>query len=188
MGRLSRAVLATVLAFCVIFASAPQKINANSPDAADPTKNREGYAAYLYDNTTGLPTSEANAIAETSDGFIWIGSYGGLIRYDGNSFERFDSTSGIASVVSLFVDSRDRLWIGTNDNGAAFMDKYGNVTMYGKREGLPSASVRSFAEGPTGIIYIGTTQGISYVDNNGKLIPVDESMINNKYIRQLETG
>ncbi|MBQ8093507.1 MAG: hypothetical protein IJ242_08035, partial [Clostridia bacterium] len=45
----------------------------------------EGYSAVLYDNTTGLPTSEANAIVETSDGFIWIGSYAGLIRYDGNT-------------------------------------------------------------------------------------------------------
>ena len=187
-GRLTKAVLTTVLSLCVIFSAAPVKINANSPIVADPTKNREGYAAYLYDNTTGLPTSEANAIAETSDGFIWIGSYGGLIRYDGNSFERYDSTSGIASVVSLFVDSRDRLWIGTNDNGAAVMDKYGNVTMYGKKDGLPSASIRSFAEGSSGIIYIGTTQGVSYVTGDGKLVAVDESLINNKYIRQIETG
>ncbi|MBE5905461.1 MAG: hypothetical protein E7277_01535 [Lachnospiraceae bacterium] len=44
----------------------------------------EGYSAVLYDNTNGLPTSEANAIAETSEGFIWIGSYSGLIRYDRN--------------------------------------------------------------------------------------------------------
>ena len=39
----------------------------------DPTGNSEGYKAVLYDSTNGLPTSEANAIAETSDGFIWIG-------------------------------------------------------------------------------------------------------------------
>ena len=65
----------------------------------------------------GLPTSEANAIAETGEGFIWIGSYAGLIRYDGNTFERFDSTTGIDNVRCLYVDSRDRLWIGTNDSG-----------------------------------------------------------------------
>ena len=37
----------------------------------------------LYDNTNGLPTSDANAIVQTADGFIWIGSYGGLIRFNG---------------------------------------------------------------------------------------------------------
>ena len=49
----------------------------------DPIGINEGFSAVLYDNTKGLPTSEANAIAETSEGFIWIGSYAGLIRYDG---------------------------------------------------------------------------------------------------------
>ncbi len=84
--------------------------------SVDPIKHSTGYSAVLYNNTNGLPTSEANDIAETGEGFIWIGSYSGLIRYDGNTFERIDSTTGITSVVSLHVDSKDRLWIGTNDN------------------------------------------------------------------------
>ena len=56
----------------------------------DPTGNGEGYASILYNNSNGLPTSEANAIAETPDGFIWIGGYSGLTRYDGNTFKRYD--------------------------------------------------------------------------------------------------
>ena len=81
----------------------------------NPVEESDNYSAVMYDNTNGLPTSEANAIAQTSEGFIWIGSYGGLIRYDGNTFERMDSTTGVGSVVSLHVDSMDRLWIGTNE-------------------------------------------------------------------------
>ena len=73
----------------------------------DYTGRSEGFATILYDNTNGLPTSEANAILETKGGFLWIGSYSGLIRYDGNTFTRMDSTTGIASVVSLYVDSKD---------------------------------------------------------------------------------
>ena len=183
-----KAVFGMVLMLCVFFSAAPANLNADGKGAADPTGNREGYAAFLYDNTTGLPTSEANAIAETSDGFIWIGSYGGLIRYDGNTFERYRATSGIASVVSLFVDRSDRLWIGTNDNGAAVMDRYGNVTTYGKHDGLPSASVRSFAEGPNGEIYIATTQGIAFVDRDGNFSVIDDSVIRFEYVRRLETS
>ncbi len=188
-GRLLKAVLGMVLSLCVVFSAAPGLLRADDDThIADPTGKREEYAAYLYDNTTGLPTSEANAIAETADGFIWIGSYGGLIRYDGNTFERYKSTTGIASVVSLFVDSHDRLWIGTNDNGAAVMDNYGNVTMYGKPEGLPSASVRSFAEGNDGEIYIATTQGVAYANADGTLAIIDDSMIDDKYVKRLEKG
>ncbi len=187
-SKLFFAVSGALLTVILLLASFPMIIAADGHFVEDPTGTRDGYAAYLYDNTSGLPTSEANAIAETSDGFIWIGSYGGLIRYDGNSFERYRSTTGIASVVSLFVDSRDNLWIGTNDNGAAVMDRVGNVVMFAKRDGLPSASVRDFAEGPDGLIYVATTQGVAYVDGSGKLTKIDDSLINAQYIRRLETG
>ncbi len=173
------------MAVCVLFTCVPQIVSADKK-SNDPTENRDGFAAYLYDNTTGLPTPEANAIIETPDGFIWIGSYGGLIRYDGNTFERFDSRSGIASVNELFVDSNGDLWVGTNDSGVGVIDRFGNLKMYNKRDGLPSASIRAFAEGPDGKIYIGTTSGIAYVDTNGSLIWIDDSLINNSYIMQLE--
>ena len=100
------------------FAEAPQPI-----PAVDPVSRSDSFTAVLYNNTNGLPTSEANDIAQTGEGFIWIGSYSGLIRYDGKSFERMDSTNGLASVVRLYVDQKDRLWIGTNDNGVAMMDR-----------------------------------------------------------------
>ena len=61
------------------------RVQAANLDTNDRYSGRgAGYASVLYDRSNGLPTSEANAIATTSDGFIWIGSYSGLIRYDGN--------------------------------------------------------------------------------------------------------
>ncbi|MCR4647196.1 MAG: HD domain-containing protein [Oscillospiraceae bacterium] len=156
----------------------------------DPTgeaRNGEGYSAVLYDITNGLPTSDANAIAMTSDGCIWIGSYSGLLRYDGNRFERLDSTTGIASVVSLFVDSKDRLWIGTNDNGAAVLEK-GEFRYFKVSDGLGSASVRSIAEDPAGNIYIATTEGVSCVDGNMAVHPIEDAQIGGAYIRSLRQG
>ncbi|MBR4183282.1 MAG: hypothetical protein IKQ56_05610, partial [Lachnospiraceae bacterium] len=119
--------------------------NINREISVDPIGRYEGYSAVLYDNTNGLPTSEANAIAETEDGFIWIGSYAGLIRYDGNIFERMDSTEGLTSIKCLYVDSRDRLWIGTNDNGVAVMEK-GKLRRWSKLDGMKSAHTRAITE------------------------------------------
>ena len=153
----------------------------------DVTGQKEGFSAVLYDNTNGLPTSEANAIAETSEGFIWIGSYSGLIRYDGNTFERIDSTTGIASVVSLFVDSRDRLWIGTNDSGAFVMDK-GRYTAFNKKNGLMSLSVRDFSEDSDGNIYIATTRGVSVLDKNMDLSNIKDEEIAEAYVWELNAG
>ena len=188
--KLWKSVLATFMAVCVLF-SLSVPLFADSDDdieVVDPIGNIEGHSAVLYGNTDGLPTSEANAITATSDGFIWIGSYGGLIRYDGNTFERFSSTTGIASVVSLYGDSKNMLWIGTNDHGAAAIDRYGNITMFGKDIGLPSASVRGFTEDSEGNIYMATTMGVAVVDLEMNLTVVDDPMIRNEYIRHIETG
>ena len=178
---------ALCLFFIICFAgiSRAQSISGGDAEdlAVDPT-GRDGYSAVLYDNTNGLPTSEANAIAETKEGFIWIGSYSGLIRYDGNTFERIDSTTGITSVVSLYVDSSNRLWIGTNDNGIVVKDK-DKFTQFKNVEGLRSSSIRSIVEDKAGNIYVATTNGLCVVDGDMKLHGIDISQLNDQYIMEL---
>ena len=73
----------------------------NGTLAVDLTDSTEGYSVVVYDNTNGLPTSEANAVAQTREGFIWIGSYSGLIRYDGSHFERVEGYAALSSVECL---------------------------------------------------------------------------------------
>lgn len=153
----------------------------------DPTDRNANYGAVLYDNTNGLPTSEANDITQTSDGALWIGSYSGLIRFDGSHFERMDSTVGITSVTTLHADSRDRIWIGTNDNGVVLFYNNGLVK-YGIEDGLRSISIRSIVEDHSGNIYVGTTKGIVGFTPDGTLVDIDSADINDAYIRQLVVG
>ena len=154
----------------------------------DPVNEPDNYSAVLYDNTNGLPTAEANAIVQTSEGFIWIGSYGGLIRYDGHTFVRMDSTTGVASVVSLFVDSLDRLWIGTNDSGLALMEK-GQFRIWGEDDGLGSSYVCAIEEGSDGTIYVGTTSGISmFSPKDFSLTFIDDPRIADAYIESIRLG
>lgn len=152
--------------------------------SVDPTGESDGYAAILYDNTSGLPTSEANDIVETQEGALWIGSYSGLVRYDGNNFERYDSTTGITSVVSLFVDSKQRLWVGTNDNGVSVMDG-GKFTSFDHIEGLKS-SIRDIAEDGDGNIFVATTSGLGMVDKNMAIHDLNEEQLIGEYVDQLQ--
>ena len=154
--------------------------------SVDPTGRGEGYLAVLYDSTNGLPTGEANAVIQSSDGFIWIGCYSGLIRYDGCNFERIKASTGVTSVVSLFEDSGGRLWVGTNDGGAAFMEN-GEFHLYNHKDGLKSLSVRSITEDAYGNIWLGTTQGLAYVDTEGVLHNFDCEELNEEYIRRIRT-
>ncbi len=187
-----RAALCLLLAVMMMLAAASAGMTVSADTAeeeeveisVDTTGAKEGYSAVLYNSDNGLPTSEANAIAKTSEGFIWIGSYGGLIRYDGNTFERIDSTTGIASVVSLYVDSKDRLWIGTNDGGV-FVREQNEYRGYNKTDGLKSLSIRDIVEDTKGDIYVATTHGMVCIDEEMNMINIDEPQINEEYIRDL---
>ncbi|MBQ8955525.1 MAG: HD domain-containing protein [Lachnospiraceae bacterium] len=171
-----------ILAVFFIF---PARAYAAGGDRRDLLGRGTDYTAILYNSNNGLPTSEANAIAQSSDGFIWLGGYSGLIRYDGTNFTRFDSTTGISSVFSLYVDKKDRVWIGTNENGVALYD-HGNIRVYGIVEALKSYSIRAMTEDPEGNILIATTQGLAYVSSEDlEIHPIDDPQVNLEYITEL---
>ena len=146
-----------------------------------------GQTAILYDSSIGMPTSEANTVVQTSDGFIWIGSYSGLVRYDGNNFYRYEATTGITSVVSMYVDSSNRLWIGTNDNGIALFEN-GNFTFLHEADGLPSSSIRAISEAPDGSIVVGTTLGLCRINNDFQIETYEDAYLSSAYIYSLQKG
>ncbi len=147
-----------------------------------------GYAAFLYDSSNGLPTSDANAIYCAKNGFIWIGSYCGLIVYDGIDFGRMDVSFGISNANALFEDDSERLWVGTNDNGMISLDMNGEVTYYDYDDGLPSLAVRTLTGDKEGNIFVGTTSGVCYVDKDLKINKIDVPFVNDDYIMRLVTA
>ncbi len=177
------------LLFCAVsgFCETGEEAADRSPVLVDPVGRPDSCCPVLYDNTNGLPTSEANAIAETSDGFIWIGSYSGLIRYDGSNFVRMNSSSGIANVVSLLVDSRERLWIGTNDSGVAVME-HDRFRMWSTADGLPSPKTCDIAESGDGTLYVGTAEGLVTIGEDMELHPLTDPQIAGIYVEALRTG
>ncbi len=133
------------------------------------------YEAILYDARSGLQSSTANAIAQTSDGYIWVGTYSGLYRYDGIKFERFSPDPDISNVMKLFVDSADRLWIGTNDSGLYAYDSFsGEVHKYKVENGLAADSIRAITEDTEGRIYVGTVAETNVIEQNGTIRVLSE--------------
>ncbi len=138
------------------------------------------YVVTLYNEQTGLPTGEANTVLQTSDGYIWIGSYGGLIRYDGTSFRNYSVERAIqsSSIRALFEDSQGRLWIGTNDAGVIMMedDEFTDII---SPEDRSFACIRDFTEGEDGTIYIASNSGMGEI-RDGKIVPyTDEALKGN---------
>jgi signal transduction histidine kinase/ligand-binding sensor domain-containing protein len=104
---------AGLMPFCaVIFLLAP----------ASKTFGAEFSEEYLTDVWTaddGLPDSSVTAIAQTPDGYLWVGTYNGLVRFDGIRFVTFDPANtpalAHARVRKLSVDEQGTLWINTFD-------------------------------------------------------------------------
>lgn len=139
------------------------------------------YVTTVYNERNGLPTGEANAVLQTDDGYIWIGSYGGLIRYDGTAFRNYSmEEDGISScsVRAIFQDSTGRLWIGTNDAGV-FVLAEGVFSHITSPEDGSFLCIRDFDEDYSGRIYAASNSGICEI-KGGNIIPcTDESVFGN---------
>ncbi len=106
-----------------------------------------------------LPQSTVNAIVQTSDGYLWLGTQGGLTRFDGLDFTVFDrsNTPQMESqdVRALLEDRDGTLWVGTR--GGDLLIYQSNSLGPALGSGWPAAqAVQALAEGSDGCIWIGT--------------------------------
>lgn len=106
-----------------------------------------GSGDYLIDVTTrekGLPNSSVTAITQTPDGYLWVGTYDGLARFDGERFVRFgpQGTPGLknARIRRLYVMPDGVLWICAHD-GSISTYREGNFFLEWPGENVPDAGV-----------------------------------------------
>ncbi len=130
--------------------------------ALDASKPITQYVHDAWTTENGLPQNSVLAIAQTPDGYLWLGTEEGLLRFDGIRFVTFDkrNTPGLQSdeVDTLLVDHRGGLWIGTRGGGLVLFqnDVFRTFTT---AEGLSSDSVQALYEDPAGDLWIGTDGG-----------------------------
>ena len=138
---------------------------------AAPVRENTDYNDYVqsvYSSNNGLPCGEANDIAQTNDGVLWIGTYAGLYRYNGREFRWVDNYESVRNVNCLYVDEEGRLWIGTNDNGLSIVIREKVVNVLDQSNGLPSNSIRCIIHSTDGYYYVGTTDSLQVLAmNNG---------------------
>ncbi len=130
------------------------------------------YVQSIYTSNNGLPCGEANDIAQTNDGVLWIGTYAGLYRYNGKEFRWVDEYESVKNVNCLYVDEEGRLWIGTNDNGLSIAIREELVNVLDQSSGLPSNSVRSIIRATDGYYYVGTSSSMQVLVMNNGLKPL----------------
>ncbi len=158
--RLLRLVTCFLLLQCVAWAS------------LDPGKAITQYTRQFWQTDAGLPQQSVTALAQTPDGFLWLGTEEGLVRFDGAQFTTLDKTNtpGLRSSIinALRVDNRGVLWIATRGGGlATYQD--GKLTPFGPARELANSSVSALTEDGSGALWIGTDDAGLYKYVNGTL-------------------
>ncbi len=124
----------------------------------------------------GAP-SEIFAIAQTGDGYLWLGTPTGLVRFDGLHFENYESPFGQAfpskGVSSLLAVPEGALWIGFSSGDVSLL-KNGRITSYGQKDGLPRSTVRSLVKDHQGRIWAASLTGLTFYEGSRwKLVGAD---------------
>ena len=116
----------------------------------------------VWQTSDGLPGNTVTAIQQTPDGYLWIGTLNGLVRFDGVRFRVFGEASDLPNTrVLCLVAARDgSLWIGT-DGGGLVRFRDGVFQALTRKDGLASDTVTTLAEDRDGRIWAGTAAGLS---------------------------
>lgn len=140
--------------------------------AATASQASSDYSSRLWQMEDGLPHSIVQAITQTRDGYLWIGTREGLARFDGINFTPIDlSPDSLEPSIMSFCETRDgSLWIAS-ENAGLFRLRNGRVSRFRSRDGLPNNVVYDLLEDKNGQLWIATRRGLAqYVD--GEIRPM----------------
>ncbi len=135
---------------------------------ADSGLTEHAEALRVWRSADGLPSDSVTAILQTRDGFLWVGTSAGLVRFDGMVFTEMklvSPTNPPVFITALCEDARGHLWIGTRRNGL-FELAGGVISHFTARQGLLGDNVTSLAADRQGGVWIGTEAGLNRWEGN----------------------
>jgi signal transduction histidine kinase/ligand-binding sensor domain-containing protein len=134
--------------------------------ALEPTTSLANYGRQAWAMENGLPQNTVQTLAQTKDGFLWLGTEAGLVRFDGVEFQTYDrnSNSGLPGpalpgndIRCLLARADGALWIGTNAGLARWND--GAAKTFTTQDGLPGNGVLALEENSDGELLVLTDSG-----------------------------
>lgn len=162
-----------IIALGTLLLHAPDSRSADKPAsiAAQPGQ----FAIDVWESDNGLPQNSVIAMTQTRDGYLWLGTLRGLVRFDGLRFTVFDENNtpglGNSQIVHLFEDSNGSLWIGTLGSGTVVLrngqiEAPQELSLGGVERRLISA-----CEGTDGAVWLSNANGEIWRYLEGRLSP-----------------
>src|SRR6202046_5222450 len=146
--------------WCSVVGLACLSLGTHPLSALNPAYRISQYLHASWKSDSGLQA--VRRLAQTPDGYLWLATRGGLVRFDGSRFTTFlaGSVPGLESSTSqdLLVDPDGSLWIATLGGGISHY-RDGTFHSYTIRNGLPSDDVQSLYRDTRGVLWVGTRDG-----------------------------
>ncbi|MBI4852435.1 MAG: response regulator [Acidobacteria bacterium] len=154
--------------------------------AIDPKKKLEQYR--LEELQDGLPQNSVSSIVQTKDGYLWLGTYEGAVKFDGVKFTILDRNNvpefKANGVLVMLVDKEKTLWISILGAGIVRY-KNNEFLNYSEKDGLPSNTVYSIKESRDGGIWFGTDKGLSKLKDGKFTSYFDKERLGNNFVRSI---
>jgi ligand-binding sensor domain-containing protein/two-component sensor histidine kinase len=134
--------------------------------ALNPAKALTQYTRTVWTQGQGLPQDTIHAIAQTPDGYLWLGTEEGLARFDGYEFVSFSKDNGALpdnSVSALSAGPSGTLWIGTSDGLARYSQ--GRFQTFVSKDGVPKGTITSLLEDHSGVLWLVAGDTLSTFSN-----------------------
>lgn len=128
-----------------------------------------------WDNASGLPQNSVLSTIQTRDGYLWMGTEEGFVRFDGLKFKLFDdSTLNIENHNSRFIvedNTTSHIWVGTDGGGLVKLNyKTEDYEVFDTKSGMPDNIITSGVQSNDNVFYAGTAgSGIVVIDQDGKI-------------------
>lgn len=153
--------------------------------ALDSNRRLTQYVHRIWTIQQGLPPGTISDIWQTRDGFIWLGTQTGLVRFDGARFTSaetlFPKLPENVWIRTGYQDPSGVLWIGTNDAGLFRLEDR-NVEHFSTKEGLPADQVSCIVPGASGTLWLCTAGGLARISGE-KIEAVRQADLPNHQIR-----
>jgi ligand-binding sensor domain-containing protein len=132
--------------------------------ALNPDHKLTQYVHRIWQTQAGLPQTSISAVTQGRDGYLWLGTESGVVRFDGIRFTPVPELER-ASLADLWAhtfveDSQGRMWIVTSDSGLVRVGKDG-VKVFSARDGLPWGDVNCAFASQAGEVWVCTASGIA---------------------------
>ena len=140
------------------------------------------YSFDVWQTEQGLPQDSVTSVVQTREGYLWLGTYNGLVRFDGVRFKIFDTSNtpefGDSRITSLFKDADGALWIG-HETGDLTQLRAGKFSVVNLGNNWPGGSIFAMGTDVDGVLWMLSREGALLSLQGAKLVAPNVGPVEN---------